>query len=195
MIHRTGQGVTFIVNTSEKIWQAYQSGLRRFVKSRIPDDSAVDDILQDVFLKMHTGLDSLRDESKLQSWIYQIARNAVIDHYRSLRPAEEVPEWLPQPEPDQGEQALQELSHCLQPMVQMLPESYREAVILSELKGLTQKEVAQAQGISLSGAKSRVQRGRVMLRNMLTAYCRPEFDGGGRISGFDPHPDCRSGSR
>ncbi len=181
------------MNTSEEIWRKHQSGLRRFMKSRISDDSAVDDILQEVFLKMHTGLHSLKDEAKLQSWIYQIARNAVIDHYRSLKPSMEVPEWLPQPEPDQGEQALQELSHCLQPMIQMLPERYREAVVLSELKGLTQKDVAEAQGISLSGAKSRVQRGRVMLRNLLTEYCRPEFDGGGRLSGYDPH--CRSGSR
>ncbi len=76
-------------------------------------------------------------------------------------------------------------------MVRMLPDIYREAVILSELKGLPQKEIAQAQGLSLSGVKSRVQRGRAMLKSMLTAHCGPEFDQAGRISGYDPR--CKAG--
>ncbi len=173
------------MNTSEKVWQEYHSGLRAFVRSRISDDGAVEDVLQDVFLKMHISLNSLKDETKLQSWLYQIARNAVVDHYRSQKPTEDVPEWIPLPEPDPAEKAAQELSDCLQPLVQLLPKNYREAVVLSELKGLTQKEAARLQGISLSGMKSRVQRGRGMLKDMLTECCQPEFDQGGRISGYE----------
>lgn len=134
------------MNISEKVWQEYHSRLRAFIKSRIPNDTATDDTLQNVFLKMHTGLDSLKDETKLKSWLYQIARNAIIDYFRLQKPTVEVPEWLPQPETDPGEKVTQELSACLQPMIQLLPENYREAVILSELRGLTQKEVAKVQG-------------------------------------------------
>ncbi len=173
------------MKTSEKVWQEYHSRLRAFVKSRISDDAAVDDILQDVFLKMHMGLNSLKDEAKLQSWLYQITRNDIIDYYRSRKPSEDIPKWLPQPEPDSSEKAVQQLSDCLQPMIQLLPETYREAVILSELKGLTQREVAQMQGISLSGAKSRVQRGRTLLKNMLNDCCKLEFDYGGRLSDYE----------
>ncbi len=173
------------MNTSEKVWQEYHSRLRAFIKSRISDDTATDDILQNVFLKMHTGLASLKDETKLQSWLYQIARNAVIDYYRSQKPTVDIPEWLPHPKPDPGDKVTQELSECLQPMIQLLPENYREAVILSELKGLTQKEVARIQGTSLSGAKSRVQRGHALLKEMLADCCRFEFDHSGRLCAYE----------
>jgi RNA polymerase sigma-70 factor (ECF subfamily) len=173
------------MNTSEKVWQEYHSRLRAFIKSRISDDAATDDILQNVFLKMHTGLASLKDAAKLQSWLYQIARNAIIDYYRLQKPTFDIPEWLTHPEPDSGEKVTQELSNCLQPMIQLLPDIYREAVILSELKGLKQKEVAQMQGTSLSGAKSRVQRGRALLKEMLADCCRLEFDHEGRLCDYE----------
>ncbi len=173
------------MNTSEKVWQAYHSRLRAFIKSKISDNTVADDILQNVFLKMHTGLASLKDATKLQSWLYQITRNAIIDYYRLQKPTVEIPEWLIHSEPDSGEKAVQDLSECLQPMIQLLPDIYREAVILSELQGLKQKEVAQVQGTSLSAAKSRVQRGRSLLKEMLADCCRLEFDHKGRLCDYD----------
>ena len=173
----------------EKIWQQYHAKLRAFVKSRVHDDTSTDDILQNVFLKMHTSLVALKDETKLKSWLYKITRNAVIDHFRLQQAATsgEVPRQLPEPEPedDPGEKVTRELSECLRPMIQQLPEHYREAVILSELQGLKQKEVAQIQGISVSGAKSRVQRGRAILKDMLAECCRLEFDHGGRLCDYE----------
>jgi RNA polymerase sigma-70 factor (ECF subfamily) len=173
------------MNTSEKIWQEYHSRLRSFIKSRTADSAAADDILQNVFLKMHGGLASLRDATKLQSWIYQIARNAIMDYYRLQKPAIDAPEWLIHSKPDPGEKSVQELSECLQPMIQLLPDIYREAVILSEIQGLKLKDVAQRQGTSLSGAKSRVQRGRALLKEMLADCCRLEFDHKGRVCDYE----------
>ncbi|MFO7749382.1 MAG: RNA polymerase sigma factor SigZ [Desulfobacteraceae bacterium] len=173
------------MNLSKKVWQEYHSKLRAFILSRISDEAATDDSLQNVFLKMHTGLASLKDETKLKSWLYQITRNAIIDYFRSQKPTVELPEWLPQPETDFGEKATQDLSKCLQPMIQHLPEGYREAVILSELKEFTQKDVAKIQGISVSGVKSRVQRGRAQLKKMLVECCRLEFDHNGRLIDYE----------
>ena len=173
------------MNTSERVWQEYHSRLRVFIKSRIPDDAAADDILQNVFLKIHTGLASLKEDTKLQGWLYQIARNAVTDHYRAQKPKAGIPGWATHPESTPGERAVQELSECLLPMVQQLPENYRQAIILSELKRLALKEVARALDISLSGAKSRVQRGRVLLKEMLVDCCRLEFDHGGRLCDYE----------
>ncbi|MGM0787353.1 MAG: RNA polymerase sigma factor SigZ [Thermodesulfobacteriota bacterium] len=173
---------------SEKIWHQYHARLRAFVRSRVHDKFAADDILQDVFLKIHSGLGSLKDETKLKNWLYQIARNAVIDHFRLQKTTSaEIPGQLPQAEPedDPGEKVTRELSECLRPMIQQLPEYYREAVILSELQGLKQKEVAQIQGISVSGAKSRVQRGRAILKDLLAECCRLEFDHGGRLCDYE----------
>jgi RNA polymerase sigma-70 factor (ECF subfamily) len=185
------------MDTSEKIWLEYHSRLRAFIATRISDAAARDDILQEVFLKMHTGLTSLKDRTKLKNWLYQITRNAVIDYFRAQKPTVELPESLPQTkdDADAGAEAIEDLSSCLQPMIQNLPASCREAVILSELQGYTQKDVAKMQGISLSGAKSRVQRGRAQLKEMLADCCRLEFDHRGRLSGYeqkDPTSnDCR----
>ncbi|MDZ7302319.1 MAG: RNA polymerase sigma factor SigZ [candidate division KSB1 bacterium] len=169
------------MNISEKVWQEYYSRLRAFIKSRISDDAAADDILQDVFLKMHTGLASLRDDTKIKNWLYQITRNTIIDYFRSQKSTVDIPDWRSLPETDSTENVYQELAECLQPMIKALPEKYREAVTLSELKGLKQKEVAQLQGISVSAAKSRVQRGRALLKQMLEECCRFQFDYSGRI--------------
>lgn len=179
------------MNTSEHVWKEYHTMLRAFIQSKVSDNLVVDDILQDVFLKMHTGLTSLNDKTKIKSWLYQITRNTIIDHYRAQKPGNNFPEDIPEPESDPSEEVLQELSACLHPMIQLLPDSNREAIIMSEIHGLTQKEVAEKQGISLSGAKSRIQRGRARLKEMLDECCRYEFDKVGRLSNFQPRKtDC-----
>ena len=170
---------------SEKVWQEYHARLKTFIRGRVADDAASDDILQDVFVKMHSGLPSLKDASKLQSWLYQIARNAIVDYYRMQKPAVDLPDWLSTTKTEASEIARQELAQCLQPMIEQLPDIYRDAVVLSELKGMKQKEVSELQGTSLSGTKSRVQRGRALLREMLEDCCRLEFDHKGRLSDFE----------
>ena len=174
-----------MMNTSERVWQEYHSRLRTFIRRRVSDDAATDNIIQDVFLKMHDRLASLKDATKLQSWLYQIARNAVVDYYRVQKPKVDMPEWLAPTQSDSKEKATQELSDCLLPMIQRLPVTYRDAIILSEIKGLRQREVAQMQGTSLSGAKSRIQRGRAFLKEMLADCCCLELDHKGRLYDYE----------
>ena len=168
----------------EEIWREYHAALWAFIRRRVGDEATADDILQEVFLKMHGGLASLKDETKLKGWLYRTARNAILDHFRAVKPVMEVPDWLAQPETEPAETARQELARCLQPMIRQLPEKYREAIELSELQGLAQREVAELQSLSLSGAKSRIQRGRALLKEMLAECCRLEFDHGGRLSDY-----------
>ncbi len=170
---------------TETIWGDYQAKLRTFINKRVYDRAATDDILQDVFLKMHTRLDSLKEKPKLHSWLYQITRNAIIDYYRSKKSSEALPEWLSQGQSDPIGQARQELSECLLPMIERLSPQYREAIILSEIKGMTQKEVSETQGISLSGAKSRVQRGRALLKEMLLDCCQLEYGHSGQAIDYN----------
>ena len=81
--------------TIVKNWAKYSLPLKNFILSRVSDKSIADDILQDVYIKAQTHIGSLKDHSKVESWIYQIARNTIIDHYRSKRILAEVPEDLP----------------------------------------------------------------------------------------------------
>ncbi|MEE9435742.1 MAG: RNA polymerase sigma factor SigZ [Candidatus Adiutricales bacterium] len=169
----------------QEIWQDYHLKLHRFIDSRISDPSMADDILQDVFTRIQTRIGTLKDTSKIKSWIYQITRNAIIDYYRSQKQLVELPESLAAPEEDESEKTREEIAGWLLPMIRSLPEPYREALILAEIEGLTQREVAKMQGLSLSGAKSRVQRGRSMLKDTLVECCRFEFDHQGKVVDYE----------
>ena len=173
------------MNSIEQIWRDYAAALHGFVQSRVDDTNIADDILQNVFLKISTKIDSLKDVGKLSPWIYQITRNAIIDYYRSYKSHDELPEMIMEPEQDQAEKARQEIEGCMLPLVGNLPDTYREAVMLSEIDGLTQKQVAEKLGLSLSAAKSRVQRGRIMVKNMLNDCCRFEIDHRGTMLDYD----------
>ena len=165
----------------EPVWKEYSGKLHGFIMNRVNDRSSADDILQDVFLRIYSKMDALKDENKLQSWMYRITRNAIIDYYRSRKKNDALPVSLPAPETENNEQIRRELTHCMLPMINSLPDKYKEAVIMSEIEGLTQQEVADKQEISLSGAKSRVQRGRGMIKKLLGQCCRFAFDQRGNI--------------
>ncbi len=169
----------------EHIWRDYHSKLHGFINSRINDPYMADDILQDVFTRIHTNIGSLKDTSRVQSWIYQITRNAINDYYRSQKKMVELPASLAAPEIDLNEKKREEIIGWVAPLIESLPEPYREALTLSEIEGLTQKEVARRQGLSLSGAKSRVQRGRSMLKETLDECCQFEFDHMGKVVDYE----------
>lgn len=164
------------MNSIDQIWREYAAALHGFIQSRVDDADIADDILQNVFLNIHTRIDSLKDASKLRPWIYQITRNAIIDHYRSQKAHVELPATIMQAEKDNAETARQEIEGCMLPLIRNLPDTYREAVMLSEIEGSTHKQVAEKLGLSLPAAKSRVQRGRIMVKDMLNDCCRFEID-------------------
>ena len=162
------------------LWEQYHQRLAAFIGSRVGEDET-DDILQEVFIRVHRHLCCQPDWEKPESWFYQIARNLIIDHYRKRRETTEVPEDLPaEPDFTQDDPAAT-LALSLTELVNELPEPYRQALLLTEYQGLSQKELAESQGISLSGAKSRVQRAREKLRAMLLSCCHFEFDRRGRV--------------
>jgi RNA polymerase sigma-70 factor (ECF subfamily) len=178
------------MDCTERIWQAYHNELHRFIRSRVSDPATADDILQDVFLRIHSRIETLNNCDKVQSWVFQIARNAVVDHYRARKDSTELPETIPDGGPDSTEEALPEaetcrMDNCMLPMIQSLPDKYRDAVIMAEIDGLPQKQIAEKLGISLSGAKSRVQRGRAMMKGMLLDCCRFDFDRRGNVIDYD----------
>ena len=177
------------MNRIEQIWKGYHSKLHSFIQSRVHEKSMADDILQDVFVRIQSRIGTLKEDSKIQSWIYQITRNAMIDHYRSSKKISELPKSLASPEIDPGDKTIQEIASCLLPMIQALPNHYRETLMLSEIEGLSQKDVAIKMGLSLSGVKSRVQRGRTLVKKFLMDCCRFEFDHRGNVVDYDSNGD------
>lgn len=169
-------------------WQAYRTELVHFVKRRIRDPRDAEDLVQDVLTRAYSQRASLREIRKFRSWLYQITRNAIIDYSRTHRTPAELPPVLEAPPNDTHAEA--ELATCLRPLVDQLPERYRQAVVLAEIDGLKQREVAERLGLSLSGAKSRVQRGRKLLEDVLLQCCAIDFDARGRVLDFAPKQPC-----
>ena len=170
-----------MVVSTKTIWEDFRGSLKGFVLKRVQSEEDAEDILQDVFAKIHDKINNLKDEGKLRSWIYQITRNAIIDYYRSRKPTVEFTDTIQKVEDETPSDVTAEISSCVKPMIDGLPDKYREAINLTDLKGLTQKELAENLGISLSGAKSRVQRARGKLKEELLECCHFEFDSRGKV--------------
>lgn len=173
-----------------RIYEQFDDQLRRFIHGRVADPAAADDILQDVYLRIHAKIGGLREGDRLESWIYQIARNAIVDHYRRKRPVEELPEQVAMlaDEEEEPDEVLATLAASVETMLSCLPDQYREALEFTELRGMSQVELAKALGLSVSGAKSRVQRARDRLKQAFLECCHFELDRHGRV--IDYYPRC-----
>jgi RNA polymerase sigma-70 factor, ECF subfamily len=178
--------------TSEQIWREQRGALLSFIRRRVGSDDLAEDLVQEVFVRIHAQLPSLQNSARLQSWVYQIARHVVIDHHRTHKPAESLPPDfdLSVGEPEPAELILRSAENWLPSLVDCLPDGYREAVHLADLQEVPLAEVARHQGLSLSGAKSRVQRGRAKLKDLLLECCLLEFDHRGRIKDCAPKAAC-----
>lgn len=174
----------------ETIWHEFSANLRGYILRRARDEQAADDILQEVFIKVHRHLGTLADETRLESWLYQITRNAIADYYRRQPATVALDEELAFADED-GDDGLQvALASSLGRMMDALPEEYRTALVLDSLEGVSQAEIGARMGISLSGAKSRVQRARAKLRDMLFECCHFEFDRLGTVIDYHPRAQC-----
>lgn len=165
----------------ETIWSELHPRLRQFVISRISDESAADDVLQNVFLKIHSHIESLKDPDRVESWIYRITRNAIIDHYRTRKIEEEISQQISISDKMPEKMDAKTGYTSIKAIIETLPHPYARALLLTEFEGLNQKELAQKLGISVSGAKSRVQRARRLLKAKLGKCCRIEYDSHGTI--------------
>lgn len=175
---------------TEVLWEQFSSRLQHFIAGKISDPFAAEDILQDVFLKIHHNINHLKEGKKLESWVYQITRNTIIDHYRKKRlPQSPMPENLPVFDTD-TESAHFRIAGNLRNMVSLLPEKYKEALLLTDFNGMSQVELAKKLNISVSGAKSRVQRARKMLKELLLQCCHFEFDRRGTIIDYHRSDTC-----
>ncbi len=172
----------------EQAWSESSDRLRHFIRARVKDEQTADDILQDVFLRALTQIQTLRDQTKITGWLYQIARRATIDYYRRFQSTVEWDETIVAPD-DADETLERELAECLPQWIEHLPVSYRDALVMSELEGVPQKQVAKKLGLSLSGAKSRVQRAREKIKQALLECCHFEFDRLGQIIDYRPKCD------
>lgn len=169
------------MSTTEEIWEKLHRKLRSFFLKRVPDKETAEELLQTTFLKIHENIERVKNSERISAWTFQIARNVLVDFYRAQAvAAEELAQDIEAENPVE-ENLNEEVASWLPAMIEELPEKYREALVLYEIEGLPQQAIADKLGISLSGAKSRIQRGRSKLKDVLLKCCSFRKDRRGNL--------------
>jgi len=153
----------------DEVWNEFSGQIRSYLLNKVRQTDDADDLLQDIFIKINNNLDGLKDEKKLAPWIYRIVRNSLADYYRrvNLDTSELNEETTASETADNGDDIYSAcVSGCLKVFIERLPEKYREPLVSSDIDGRKQKDIAKELNLSYSGLKSRVQRGREMIKDM-----------------------------
>jgi RNA polymerase sigma-70 factor (ECF subfamily) len=175
------------------IYTQFHQSLLAFIRSKIRSKEDAEDILQNVFIKIYNNVNKLSKEQKLQSWIFTITRNAIIDYYRvnasrkNIAVDAEIEQNILeeiQTDPTKG------LDQCMNSMIGLLPEEYRDIIIDAEIKGIKQKDLAEKYSMAYPSMRSRVQRGRERLKQLFHNCCHIETDGLGNILEARGRTDC-----
>lgn len=190
-----------IASEARGAWQDIERRLRPYVARRVASPGDVEDVLQEIFVRVHRGLAALRDGESFGGWVYRIAQSCIADaaRLRARSPLQLVaePPEAAAPSAEESNDLESELGACVALFVARLPAPYREAVTLTELQGLTQKDAAALLGVTLPAMKSRTLRGREKIREMFEECCRISVDCRGRVTACEPRApedipaDCR----
>lgn len=166
---------------TKDIWNLYAIDLKKFILSRTKNPTLTEDILQDVFIKIHTKKQNLKDISNLKSWIFSIANNTMLDEFRKQTKSTNTTEQELQK--DTIFQVPHTPEDCLLPLILKLPKKYRDVLFLSTIKGLKQTEISKQLEISLPATKSRILRGRELLKHEYMDCCDYTLDENGHLKG------------
>jgi RNA polymerase sigma-70 factor (ECF subfamily) len=165
-------------------WRAHESELRNYLVHRVSDRHLAEDLLQDVFVKAMRQGSGFCELDNQRAWLYQVARNALVDHQRLHRVTVELPEDIPAmtepPEP------VVQLSACVARVLSELGQGDRDIIEQCDLNGMKQQDYASAHDLSLAAVKSRLLRARQRMRDTLTTNCKVQFDEQGRVEGYVP---------
>lgn len=155
-----------------------------FILKKVKDKNAADDILQNAFLKIHKSLAQLKDSSRVRAWVFQIARNEIINYFAYK------PLYL-QTTADWENTSIEHRSVCcFNKFINDLPDKYKQVIELVYFKGEKQKDAAAALEISLENVKARIKRAKDMLRKGLADCCKYQFDKRGNLTGEPNCPVC-----
>ncbi len=164
---------------TSSIWKAFAQPLKGYLVKQTKDDFIAEDLLLEVFLRIHQKSDTLRDSAGLKSWVYTIARNVLMDYFRKEKKLSELSEDIDVAD----KETKADMHNCIYPFIERLPEPYKSTLQLTELKGVKHKILADEEGVSISAIKSRVQRGREMIRDMFVACCHFQLTADGKLTG------------
>lgn len=172
-------------------WQAHEGELLGYLRHRLGDPDAANDVLQDVFVKALRQGQGFCSLDNPRAWLFQVARNAMVDRARTTRPQEPLTDELADSLPDtrEAEAPVDALSECLARTLTELAPADAEILRACDLGGETQRSFADRHGLGLPATKSRLLRARQRLRDRMVQACQVDLDATGRVAGHVPRTD------
>lgn len=176
---------TIVKTEINTIWIDLNEELYKFIVGKVKNEQLSKDIHQEVFLKISSKIHQLKHTSKLTSWVYQITRNTIIDHFRKVNDKNVSINEIDIPETDTASFEYANLTNCINQKIKNLSDQHKEAIILTSFKEYSQKELAAHINISYSGAKSRVQKAREILKENILNCPNVDADSSGKLLDFE----------
>ena len=174
--------------TTKQVWTSYSKDLKRFIISKVKSTEIADDILQDTFIKIHTKLHTLKDITKLKPWCFTVARNSILNYWKSANKTFELANFEKETTISTNLHTEQD---CLKAILKNLPKKYRDPLFLYDIKGLKQQEVANLLNQNLSTTKSQIQRARKLIAKGFIDCCGFELNKEGNLVGeIQEKEDC-----
>lgn len=175
--------------TSTEISQKYYTIIKAFVNKQIQNKEDRDDIVQNVFMKIHEKINTIKDEEKIKSWVYKTAQNSIFDYYRSKNNITNIDfENFENNDFKEIDNPIKPMEACLNPFINKLPLIYKQAIELSEIQGLKLQTIADQLNTSLSTIKSRVQRAKTLIKKSYIDCCSFSIDEHGHLKGEHKDP-------
>jgi RNA polymerase sigma-70 factor (ECF subfamily) len=167
----------------------HKEALYFYILKRVRDEDTARDICQEVMIKVYNFCLSKSGVENVRAWLYQIARNTLVDHYRKY--GRDVPtESFRDAVHEEDSSAFKDAAEFILPMIGLLPPMYAVPLQMSDVDGVKLKDIATELGLGLDAVKQRVSRGRKMLKDVFTECCLLELDDKGRLVSFEIRPDC-----
>lgn len=161
-------------------WQAHEAELLGFLRHQLGDQHRADDLLQEVFVKALRQGQGFCALEQPRAWLFQVARNALIDEVRRQRPTETLDPELQAPLPDEAS-PVDALADCIERTLPRLEAADQDVLRRCDLDGWRQQDYADRNRLSLPATKARLRRARMRLRALLVDRCGVRFDGQGAV--------------
>ena len=173
----------------------FEKKLEYYVRKRISNECDAEDVLQNIIVKIHSNIGSIADAGKIYSWVFTIAHNEIIDYYRrNDHTAMELTDDME----DLNEANLSEndeVLSCVKSTINKLPEKHKQAIILTEFKNMPQKELSEKLSLSRSGTKSRIQRARKKIKELMESNCELEIERRNDVVSYQIKKSCKDECR
>lgn len=171
------------------LWLEHKNELGNFILKRVKDQDLTNDILQDILIKVYNFCISKSGVRNIRSWLFQIAQNTIIDHYRKLSKFTQI-DYLDEIENEDQNAAFSEATNYILPMLDFLPKEYAVPLKLADIDNMKQADIAEKLNLSLPATKSRIQRARQLLKAEFITCCHFETDKQGNLISFDIRASC-----